>query len=143
MCSAEPSVVAMDLEEGVPLAVGKEAKLMLGRTRQHKSSKTIKRWLDFDAAEQILNIYSNVMKEELTSPKNSYRYSKWVTSVERRAVEKASGAREVHLIDEPVAAAIGASLPVTEPIGTVVDIGGTTEVAVLSLGGTVLLNPCE
>jgi len=65
-----------------------------------------------------------------------------VTSVERRAVREAglAGAREVHLIDEPVAAAIGASLPVTEPIGTmIVDIGGgTTEVAVLSLGGTVL-----
>ena len=66
-----------------------------------------------------------------------------VTSVERRAVREAglAGAREVHLIDEPVAAAIGASLPVTEPIGTmIVDIGGgTTEVAVLSLGGTCLL----
>ena len=65
-----------------------------------------------------------------------------VTGVERRAVREAglAGAREVHLIDEPVAAAIGASLPVTEPIGTmIVDIGGgTTEVAVLSLGGTVL-----
>ena len=65
-----------------------------------------------------------------------------VTGVERRAVREAgmAGAREVHLIDEPVAAAIGAGLPVTEPVGTmIVDIGGgTTEVAVLSLGGTVL-----
>ena len=64
-----------------------------------------------------------------------------VTGVERRAVREAgmAGAREVHLIDEPVAAAIGAGLPVTEPVGTmIVDIGGgTTEVAVLSLGGTV------
>tara|TARA_Y100000589_G_scaffold249128_1_gene237167 strand:+ start:1586 stop:2638 length:1053 start_codon:yes stop_codon:yes gene_type:complete len=143
----EPSVVALDLEEGVPLAVGKEAKLMLGRTPGNiRAVRPLKDGViaDFDAAEQMLKMFIQKSNEGrgILAPRLIIGIPSGVTSVERRAVREAglAGAREVHLIDEPVAAAIGASLPVTEPIGTmIVDIGGgTTEVAVLSLGGTVL-----
>ncbi len=143
----EPSVVAMDLEEGVPLAVGKEAKLMLGRTPGNiRAVRPLRDGViaDFDAAEQMIKTFIQKCNEGkgLLAPRIVIGIPSGVTSVERRAVREAglAGAREVHLIDEPVAAAIGASLPVTEPIGTmIVDIGGgTTEVAVLSLGGTVL-----
>lgn len=143
----EPSVVAMDLEEGVPLAVGKEAKLMLGRTPGNiRAVRPLRDGViaDFDAAEQMIKTFIQKCNEGkgIVAPRIVIGIPSGVTSVERRAVREAglAGAREVHLIDEPVAAAIGASLPVTEPIGTmIVDIGGgTTEVAVLSLGGTVL-----
>ena len=143
----EPSVVAMDLEEGVPLAVGKEAKLMLGRTPGNiRAVRPLRDGViaDFDAAEQMIKTFILKCNEGrgILAPRIVIGIPSGVTSVERRAVREAglAGAREVHLIDEPVAAAIGASLPVTEPIGTmIVDIGGgTTEVAVLSLGGTVL-----
>ena len=143
----EPSVVAMDLEEGVPLAVGKEAKLMLGRTPGNiRAVRPLRDGViaDFDAAEQMIKTFIQKCSEGrgILAPRIVIGIPSGVTSVERRAVREAglAGAREVHLIDEPVAAAIGASLPVTEPIGTmIVDIGGgTTEVAVLSLGGTVL-----
>ena len=143
----EPSVVAMDLEEGVPLAVGADAKLMLGRTPGNiRAVRPLKDGViaDFDAAEQMLKMFIQKSNEGrgILAPRLIIGIPSGVTSVERRAVREAglAGAREVHLIDEPVAAAIGAALPVTEPIGTmIVDIGGgTTEVAVLSLGGTVL-----
>jgi len=143
----EPSVVAMDLEEGIPLAVGKEAKLMLGRTPGNiRAVRPLRDGViaDFDAAEQMIKTFIQKCNEGkgIVAPRIVIGIPSGVTSVERRAVSEAglAGAREVHLIDEPVAAAIGASLPVTEPIGTmIVDIGGgTTEVAVLSLGGTVL-----
>ena len=143
----EPSVVAMDLEEGIPLAVGKEAKLMLGRTPGNiRAVRPLRDGViaDFDAAEQMIKTFIQKSNEGkgIVAPRIVIGIPSGVTSVERRAVREAglAGAREVHLIDEPVAAAIGASLPVTEPIGTmIVDIGGgTTEVAVLSLGGTVL-----
>jgi len=143
----EPSVVAMDLEEGIPLAVGKEAKLMLGRTPGNiRAVRPLRDGViaDFDAAEQMIKTFIQKCNEGkgIIAPRIVIGIPSGVTSVERRAVREAglAGAREVHLIDEPVAAAIGASLPVTEPIGTmIVDIGGgTTEVAVLSLGGTVL-----
>jgi rod shape-determining protein MreB len=143
----EPSVVAMDLEEGIPLAVGKEAKLMLGRTPGNiRAVRPLRDGViaDFDAAEQMIKTFIQKCNEGkgIVAPRIVIGIPSGVTSVERRAVREAglAGAREVHLIDEPVAAAIGASLPVTEPIGTmIVDIGGgTTEVAVLSLGGTVL-----
>ena len=143
----EPSVVALDLEEGVPLAVGEDAKLMLGRTPGNiRAVRPLKDGViaDFDAAEQMLKMFIQKSNEGrgILAPRLIIGIPSGVTSVERRAVREAglAGAREVHLIDEPVAAAIGASLPVTEPIGTmIVDIGGgTTEVAVLSLGGTVL-----
>ena len=143
----EPSVVAMDLEEGIPLAVGKEAKLMLGRTPGNiRAVRPLRDGViaDFDAAEQMIKTFIQKCNEGkgIVAPRIVIGIPSGVTSVERRAVREAglAGAREVHLIDEPVAAAIGASLPVTDPIGTmIVDIGGgTTEVAVLSLGGTVL-----
>ena len=143
----EPSVVAMDLEEGIPLAVGHDAKLMLGRTPGNiRAVRPLKDGViaDFDAAEQMLKMFIQKSNEGrgILAPRLIIGIPSGVTSVERRAVREAglAGAREVYLIDEPVAAAIGASLPVTEPIGTmIVDIGGgTTEVAVLSLGGTVL-----
>ena len=143
----EPSVVAMDLEEGIPLAVGEEAKLMLGRTPGNiRAVRPLRDGViaDFDAAEQMIKSFIQKSNEGrgILAPRIVIGIPSGVTSVERRAVREAglAGAREVHLIDEPVAAAIGASLPVTEPIGTmIVDIGGgTTEVAVISLGGTVL-----
>ena len=142
----EPSVVAMDLEEGVPLAVGEEAKLMLGRTPGNiRAVRPLRDGViaDFDAAEQMIKTFIQKCNEGrgILAPRIVIGIPSGVTSVERRAVREAglAGAREVHLIDEPVAAAIGASLPVTEPIGTmIVDIGGgTTEVAVLSLADIV------
>ncbi len=143
----EPSVVAMDLEQGVPMAVGDEAKLMLGRTPGNiRAVRPLRDGVisDFYAAEQMLKSFIQKSNEGrgIVAPRLVIGIPSGVTDVERRAVREAgmAGAREVHLIDEPVAAAIGASLPVTEPVGTmIVDIGGgTTEVAVLSLGGTVL-----
>ena len=143
----EPSVVAMDLEEGVPLAVGEEAKSMLGRTPGNiKAVRPLRDGViaDFDAAEKMIQTFIRKCNEGkgLLAPRIVIGIPSGITSVERRAVREAglAGAREVYLIDEPVAAAIGASLPVTEPVGTmIVDIGGgTTEVAVLSLGGTVV-----
>ena len=143
----EPSVVAMDLEEGVPLAVGEEAKSMLGRTPGNiKAVRPLRDGViaDFDAAEKMIQTLIQKCNggRGILAPRIVIGIPSGITSVERRAVREAglAGAREVYLIDEPVAAAIGASLPVTEPIGTmIVDIGGgTTEVAVLSLGGTVV-----
>ena len=143
----EPSVVAMDLEEGVPLAVGEEAKSMLGRTPGNiRAVRPLRDGViaDFEAAEQMIKTFIQKCNEGrgILAPRIVIGIPSGVTSVERRAVREAglAGAREVYLIDEPVAAAIGASLPVTEPVGTmIVDIGGgTTEVAVLSLGGTVV-----
>ena len=143
----EPSVVAMDLERGVPLAVGDEAKMMLGRTPGNiRAVRPLRDGViaDFDAAEQMIKTFIRKANEGrgIVAPRLVIGIPSGVTGVERRAVREAglAGAREVHLIDEPVAAAIGAGLPVTEAVGTmIVDIGGgTTEVAVLSLGGTVL-----
>ena len=143
----EPSVVALDLEEGVPIAVGEEAKLMLGRTPGNiKAVRPLRDGViaDFDAAEQMIKTFIQKCNEGkgIVAPRIVIGIPSGITSVERKAVKEAglAGAREVYLIDEPVAAAIGASLPVTEPVGTmIVDIGGgTTEVAVLSLGGTVV-----
>ena len=99
---------------------------------------------DFDAAEQMIKTFIQKCNEGkgIIAPRIVIGIPSGITSVERKAVKEAglAGAREVYLIDEPIAAAIGASLPVTEPVGTmIVDIGGgTTEVAVLSLGGTVV-----
>ena len=143
----EPSVVAIDLERGTPLAVGEEAKLMLGRTPGNiRAIRPLRDGViaDFDAAEQMIKSFIQKGNEGrgVIAPRLVIGIPSGVTGVERRAVHQAglAGARQVHLIDEPVAAAIGAGLPVTDPVGTmIVDIGGgTTEVAVLSLGGTVL-----
>lgn len=144
----EPSVVAMDQNEKVPLAVGEDAKKMLGRTPGNVLALRPLRdgvIADFDTAEIMLKHFINRVHEgrTLVAPRIVIGIPSGVTGVERRAVEDAAreaGAREVHLIDEPVAAAIGAGLPVAEPTGNmIIDIGGgTTEVAVLSLQGTVL-----
>jgi rod shape-determining protein MreB len=142
----EPSVVAIDLEHNVPLAVGDEAKLMLGRTPGNiRAIRPLRDGViaDFDAAEQMIKSFIDKGHEGRgRAQRLVVGIPSGVTGVERRAVRDAglAGAKQVHLIDEPVAAAIGAGLPVTEPVGTMmVDIGGgTTEVAVLSLGGTVL-----
>ncbi len=144
----EPSVVAMDEDKGIPLAVGEDAKRMLGRTPDNVVAKRPLRdgvIADFDMAEIMLKHFINRVHEgrTLVSPLIVIGIPSGVTGVERRAVEEAAkeaGARDVKLIDEPVAAAIGAGLPVAEPTGNmIIDIGGgTTEVAVLSLQGTVL-----
>ncbi len=144
----EPSVVAMDQNEKVPLAVGEDAKRMLGRTPGNIIALRPLRdgvIADFDTAELMLKHFIRRVHggETLVSPRVVLGIPSGVTGVERRAVMEAAsqaGAREVYLIDEPVAAAIGAGLPVAEPTGNmIIDIGGgTTEVAVLSLQGTVL-----
>ncbi len=143
----EPSVVAIDLDRGVLLTVGDEAKLMLGRTPGNiRAVRPLRDGViaDFDAAEQMIKtfIQKGNQGRGVVAPRLVIGIPSGVTGVERRAVREAglAGARNVHLIEEPVAAAIGAGLPVTEPVGTmIVDIGGgTTEVAVLSLSGTVL-----
>lgn len=144
----EPSVVAIDQQEKVPLAVGEDAKKMLGRTPENVIALRPLRdgvIADFDVAEQMLKHFIRRVHDgkTLIAPRIVIGIPSGVTGVERRAVIEAAsqaGARDVRLIDEPVAAAIGAGLPVIEPTGNmIVDIGGgTTEVAVLSLQGTVL-----
>jgi rod shape-determining protein MreB and related proteins len=144
----EPSVVAIDETTGKPLAVGEEAKQMLGRTPGNiRALRPLRDGViaDFDVAEIMLKHFIHRVhgNKALVSPKVVIGIPSGVTGVERRAVMDAAlqaGARMVYLIDEPVAAAIGAGLPVDEPTGNmIVDIGGgTTEVAVLSLQGTVL-----
>ncbi len=144
----EPSVVAIEEATGAPLAVGEEAKQMLGRTPGNiRAIRPLKDGViaDFDIAEVMLKHFIRRVNENkaLVSPRVVIGVPSGVTGVERRAVMNAAlqaGARMVYLIDEPVAAAIGAGLPVDEPTGNlIVDIGGgTTEVAVLSLQGTVL-----
>ena len=144
----EPSVVAIEQKAKVPLAVGEDAKKMLGRT---PGDVAVLRPLrdgviaDFDIAEIMLKHFIRRVHEgrTLVSPKIVIGIPSGITGIERRAVMDAAlqaGARDVYLIDEPVAAAIGAGLPVAEPTGNmIIDIGGgTTEVAVLSLQGTVL-----
>ncbi len=144
----EPSVVAMDQDENVPLAVGEDAKRMLGRTPGNVVALRPLRdgvIADFYTAELMLKHFIARVNEgkTLVAPRIVIGIPSGVTGVERRAVMDAAsqaGARDVYLIDEPVAAAIGAGLPVAEPTGNmIIDIGGgTTEVAVLSLQGTVL-----
>ncbi|MGB2926180.1 MAG: rod shape-determining protein [Limnothrix sp.] len=146
----EPSVVAMHKDNpNEPLACGLEAKKMLGRTPDNVVAIRPLRdgvIADFDATEQMLQHFIRRVhdgRNPLIRPRMVIGIPSGVTGVERRAVEEAAkeaGASEVFLIDEPVAAAIGAGLPVSEPTGNmIVDIGGgTTEVAVLSLQGTVL-----
>jgi len=144
----EPSVVAIDQDKRVPLAVGEDAKKMLGRTPGNVMALRPLRdgvIADFDTAELMLKHFIRRVNEgkALVPPRIVIGIPSGVTGVERRAVMEAAhqaGARDVYLIDEPVAAAIGAGLPVAEPTGNmIVDIGGgTTEVAVLSLQGTVL-----
>jgi rod shape-determining protein MreB and related proteins len=144
----EPSVVAIDRDDKTPLAVGEEAKKMLGRTPGNVIALRPLRdgvIADFDIAELMLKHFIRRVNEgnSLVRPRIVIGIPSGVTGVERRAVMDAAmqaGASDVRLIDEPVAAAIGAGLPVSEPTGNmIIDIGGgTTEVAVLSLQGIVL-----
>ncbi len=143
----EPSVVAIDSESGTVLAVGSEAKRMIGRTPGHiVATRPLKDGViaDFDITEAMLRhfIHKVHLRRALVRPRVIISIPSGVTEVERRAVIDATlraGAREAHLIEEPMAAAIGSGLPISEPMGSmIVDIGGgTTEVAVISLGGIV------
>jgi rod shape-determining protein MreB and related proteins len=145
----EPSVVAMKEEDGVmvPYAFGNEAKKMLGRTPEKiQAIRPMKDGVIADfriADEMIKHFVSSVDKRRsIIGPIIVICVPSGSTPVERRAIQESAehaGAREVYLIEEPVAAAIGAGLPVTEATGSmIVDIGGgTTEVAILSLGGIV------
>ncbi len=145
----EPSVVATIMNEGRTqvLAVGNEAKQMLGRTPgKIKAIRPMKDGViaDFEVAEQMIKSFIKKVHRgrSISNPQIVICVPSGATNVERRAIREsadAAGARKVYLIEEPVAAAIGAGLPVAEPTGSmVVDIGGgTSEVAVLSLGGVV------
>jgi rod shape-determining protein MreB len=144
----EPSVVALRTVGGRKqvYAVGIEAKMMLGRTPGHLETIRPMRdgvIADFEVAEEMIKHFiRKVHKRRFTNPKVIVCVPSGATAVERRAINDSclnAGARRVGLIDEPMAAAIGAGLPIHEPTGSmVVDIGGgTTEVAVLSLSGIV------
>lgn len=143
----EPSVVAINNTTKKPLAVGSEAKLMIGRTPGNiVAIRPLRDGViaDFDVAHTMIKslIEKGVSKGAFKSPRIIVCYPSGVTEVEKRAIEEATqlaGARDVVLMEEPMAAAIGAGLPVSEPTGSmIVDIGGgTTEVAVISLGGIV------
>jgi len=143
----EPSVVAVNTRDGRPLAVGSEAKRMIGRTPGHiKAIRPLKDGViaDFDVCEKMLRYFiQKVHQRRWAKPRMVICVPSGITGVEQRAVQEAAeyaGARKpAYIIEEPMAAAIGAGLPVHEPTGNmVVDIGGgTTEVAVISLGGIV------
>ena len=142
----EPSVVAINQNNGQILAVGNEAKRMIGRTPGHiKAVRPLKDGViaDFDVTEKMIRYFIHrVHRRRWAKPRIVICVPSGITGVEQRAVEEAgyqAGARRVHIIEEPMAAAIGAGLPIHEPTGNmVVDIGGgTTEVAVISLGGIV------
>lgn len=143
----EPSVVAMNTKSGKLLAIGNEAKKMVGRTPAHiVAVKPLIQGVisDFEVTEEMLRYFFTKVGGTTAwrRPRVVIGIPSGVTEVEKRAVEDAArnaGAREVFLIEEPMAAAIGAGLPVQEALGSmVVDIGGgTTEIAVISLGGIV------
>ncbi|CAB4680891.1 MAG: rod shape-determining protein [Actinobacteria bacterium] len=143
----EPSVVAINQNTGGILAVGLEAKRMIGRTPGNiVAIRPLKDGViaDFDTTERMLRYFIQKVhkRRHLAKPRLVVCVPSGITGVEQRAVKDAgyaAGARKVYIIEEPMAAAIGAGLPIHEPTGNmVVDIGGgTTEVAVISLGGIV------
>jgi len=143
----EPSVVAVNVKDGRPVAVGAEAKRMIGRTPAHiQAIRPLKDGViaDFDICEKMLRYFiQRVHTSKWSKPRMVICVPSGITPVEQRAVQEAAefaGARKpAYIIEEPMAAAIGAGLPVQEPTGNmIVDIGGgTTEVAVISLGGVV------
>jgi rod shape-determining protein MreB len=143
----EPSIVAINTKDGRALAVGGEAKRMLGRTPSHiQAIRPLKDGViaDFDICEKMLRYFiQRVHQRRWAKPRMVICVPSGITGVEQRAVQEAAefaGARKpAYIIEEPMAAAIGAGLPVHEPTGNmIVDIGGgTTEVAVISLGGIV------
>ena len=143
----EPSVVAINQNTGGIVAVGAEAKRMVGRTPGNiVAIRTLKDGViaDFDTTERMLRYFIQKVHKRrfLAKPRVVVCVPSGITGVEQRAVKDAgyaAGARKVYIIEEPMAAAIGAGLPIHEPTGNmIVDIGGgTTEVAVISLGGVV------
>ncbi len=143
----EPSVVAINVDSGRPLAVGVEAKKMIGRTPSHiQAIRPLKDGViaDFDICEEMLRYFIQKVSPGrwVAKPRIVICVPSGITGVEQRAVRDAAefaGARQAIIIEEPMAAAIGAGLPVQDPKGNmIVDIGGgTTEVAVISLGGIV------
>lgn len=142
----EPSVVAVNKDTGEPVAVGEEAKRMVGRTPSHiVATRPLKDGViaDFEQTEAMLRHFIRKVSSRMTLRRNVVvGIPSGVTEVERLAVIEATenaGASKAYVIEEPMAAAFGAGLPVDEPYGSmIVDIGGgTTEVAVISLGGIV------
>jgi len=143
----EPSVVAVNQDTGGILAVGIEAKKMIGRTPGNiVAIRPLKDGViaDFDTTERMLRYFIQKVhkRRHFAKPRLVVCVPSGITGVEQRAVKDAgyaAGARKVYIIEEPMAAAIGAGLPIHEPTGNmVVDIGGgTTEIAVISLGGIV------
>ncbi len=148
----EPSVVARHKKTKAVLAIGTEAKKMVGKTPSTiEALRPLRQGViaDFDAAEAMLKHYIKMVHEgpsmwpKIPRPRVVVGIPSGVTEVERRAVQEAAlsaGAREAYLIEEPMAAAIGAGIPIEQPEGhLIVDIGGgTTEIAVISLGGVVV-----
>jgi rod shape-determining protein MreB and related proteins len=144
----EPSVVAIDKSRRKVLAVGAEAKLMLGRTPSNITAvRPLRNGViaDFEVTQEMIKYFIRKVhnRRSLLHPRIVIGIPSGITEVEKRAVQESAeqaGAREVALIEEPMAAAIGSDLPVSEPHGSMIcDIGGgTTEVAVISLGGMVV-----
>lgn len=144
----EPSVVAINVNSRRPLAVGLEAKRMIGRTPSHiQAIRPLRDGViaDFDVCEEMLRYFIQKVTVGRWGPKPRMVICvpSGITGVEQRAVRDAAefaGAREAIVVEEPMAAALGAGLPVNEPVGSmVVDIGGgTTEVAIIALGGIVV-----
>lgn len=145
----EPSFVAVNLRNGQILAVGHDAKAMLGKTPPHiQVSRPLQRGIiaDFEVTEKMLRFFFEKIHRESSAliprPRVVVGVPLNITEVERKAVGDAvmaAGAREVHIIEEPMAAAIGVGLPISDPTGNlIIDIGGgTTEIAVISLNGVV------
>jgi len=144
----EPSVVAVNQKTGTVVAVGTQAKDMLGRTPQHIVA--IKPLIDgvisdFEVTEEMISYLLNKAQREnkkMLGPRVVVGVPSGITNVETRAVRDATrnaGAREVYIVEEPMAAAIGIRMPIMEPVGNmIIDIGGgTTDIAIISLGGVV------
>lgn len=144
----EPSVVTVNDKTGQVVAVGKEAKVMLGKTPGHvRAIRPLQHGVisDFEVTQEMLAYFINKAqggRSRLLGPRVVVGVPTGVTNVESRAVRDAAltaGAREVYIMEEPMAGAVGAKLPIMQPIGTMVlDIGaGTTDISVIALGGTV------
>jgi len=145
----EPSVVAINNRNGQIIAVGHDAKAMVGKTPPNVTvTRPLQRGIiaDFEVTERMLRYFFEKLHRETTTflprPRVVIGVPLDVTEVERKAVGDAAlsaGAREVHIIEEPMAAAIGSGLPISDPVGNmIVDVGGgTTEIAVISLNGVV------
>ena len=143
----EPSIVAVHTKTGEVIAVGEQARAMLGRTPQNITAiRPLRRGVidDYEATEKMLKYFIHkAIGPRLIKPRIAVCVPSGVTEVEKRAVEDATrqaGARKVDIIEEPIAAAIGAGIDISRPCGSmIVDIGGgTTDIAVISLGGTVV-----